>query len=389
MILLKNGTVLDGLGNTREKCDILVEKGKIKEIGPGLTPPEKCQVMDCTGMTVTPGLIDAHCHVGMWEESNEWAGSDGNEMTNPSTPHLRAIDAINPDDIAFRDACRAGITAVFTGPGSANVIGGQSVVMKTAGSSVVDELVVKDPAGLKMALGENPKRVYGVGKNQYPSTRMGNAAVMREAFYKAKNYLEKKKKGEKDSDKAPEFDLQNEILASVLEGKLTARCHAHRFDDIITMIRIQKEFGFKLRIEHCTDGHKIAAYLAKNKIDAIIGPSMSARVKEELKDITFSTAGVLEKAGVKVAIMTDAPVIPIDYLPLMVGLARKNGLSEEGALKAVTLHAAQICDCADRIGSLETGKDADIAVFDGDPFEMKTVCRMTLIDGKVVHNILP
>ena len=260
--------------------------------------------------------------------------------------------------------------------------------MKTAGSSVVDELVVKDPAGLKMALGENPKRVYGVGKNQYPSTRMGNAAVMREAFFKTKNNLERKKKGEKDPDKAPEFDLQNEILASVLEGKLTARCHAHRFDDIITVIRIQKEFGFRLRVEHCTDGHKIAPYLAKNKIDAIIGPSLSARVKEELKDITFSTAGVLEKAGVKVAIMTDAPVIPIDYLPLMVGLARKNGLSEDGALKAVTLHAAEICDCADRIGSLETGKDADIAVFDGDPFEMKTVCRMTLIDGKVVHNIL-
>ncbi|HPQ89726.1 MAG TPA: amidohydrolase [Candidatus Mcinerneyibacteriales bacterium] len=388
MILLKNGTVLDGRGKRREKCDVLVDHGKIKEIGAGLTTPPKCQVIDCSGMIVTPGFIDAHCHVGMWEESNEWAGSDGNEMTNPSTPHLRAIDAINPDDIAFKDACKAGITAVFTGPGSANVIGGQSVVIKTAGSSVVDELVVKDPAGLKMALGENPKRVYGVGKNQYPSTRMGNAAVMREAFYKAKNYLEKKKRGKKDPDKAPEFDLQNEVLASVLEGKLTARCHAHRFDDIITIIRIQKEFGFKLRIEHCTDGHKIAPYLAKNKIDAIIGPSMSARVKEELKDITFSTAGILEKAGVKVAIMTDAPVIPIDYLPLMVGLARKNGLSEEGALKSVTLHAAEICDCADRIGSLEPGKDADIAVFDGDPFEMKSVCRLTLIDGKIVHNIL-
>ncbi|HPJ70357.1 MAG TPA: amidohydrolase [Candidatus Mcinerneyibacteriales bacterium] len=388
MILLKNGTVLDGRGKRREKCDVLVDHGKIKEIGAGLTTPPKCQVIDCSGMIVTPGFIDAHCHVGMWEESNEWAGSDGNEMTNPSTPHLRAIDAINPDDIAFKDACKAGITAVFTGPGSANVIGGQSVVIKTAGSSVVDERVVKDPAGLKMALGENPKRVYGVGKNQYPSTRMGNAAVMREAFYKAKNYLEKKKRGKKDPDKAPEFDLQNEVLASVLEGKLTARCHAHRFDDIITIIRIQKEFGFKLRIEHCTDGHKIAPYLAKNKIDAIIGPSMSARVKEELKDITFSTAGILEKAGVKVAIMTDAPVIPIDYLPLMVGLARKNGLSEEGALKSVTLHAAEICDCADRIGSLEPGKDADIAVFDGDPFEMKSVCRLTLIDGKIVHNIL-
>lgn len=388
MILLKNGTVLDGRGKRREKCDVLVDHGKIKEIGAGLSTPPKCQVIDCSGMIVTPGFIDAHCHVGMWEESNEWAGSDGNEMTNPSTPHLRAIDAINPDDIAFKDACKAGITAVFTGPGSANVIGGQSVVIKTAGSSVVDERVVKDPAGLKMALGENPKRVYGVGKNQYPSTRMGNAAVMREAFYKAKNYLEKKKRGKKDPDKAPEFDLQNEVLASVLEGKLTARCHAHRFDDIITIIRIQKEFGFKLRIEHCTDGHKIAPYLAKNKIDAIIGPSMSARVKEELKDITFSTAGILEKAGVKVAIMTDAPVIPIDYLPLMVGLARKNGLSEEGALKSVTLHAAEICDCADRIGSLEPGKDADIAVFDGDPFEMKSVCRLTLIDGKIVHNIL-
>jgi len=386
MLLLQNGTVYDGLGNKTEKCDVLSDKGKIVKVGKAITAPKGCRVIDCRGMVITPGLIDSHCHVGMWEESNGWAGSDGNEMTNPATPHLRAIDAVNPDDIAFQDACKAGITALFTGPGSANVIGGQSLVMKTAGSSIVDERVVKDPAGLKMALGENPKRVYGVGKNQFPSTRMGNAAVMREAFYKAKNYMEKKKKGKKDPEKAPEFDLQNEILSSVLEGKLAARCHAHRFDDIITIIRIQKEFGFKLRIEHCTDGHKIAPFLAENKIDAIIGPSMSARVKEELKDITFATAGVLEKAGVKVAIMTDAPVIPIDYLPLMVGLARKNGLSEEGALKSVTLHAAQICDCADRIGSLEPGKDADIAVFDGDPFDMNSVCRLTVIDGEIVHN---
>lgn len=386
MLLLKNGTVYDGNGKVSENTDVLIKGGIIDSVGRGLKAPEGAEVRDCSGLTVTPGLIDAHCHIGMWEESNGWAGSDGNEMTAPSTPHLRAIDAINPDDEAFKDAVSSGVTAVFTGPGSANVIGGQSVVIKTGGSHIVDELVVKDPAGLKMALGENPKRVYGMGKNQLPSTRMGNAAVMREAFYKAKNYIEKKKKAEKDPDKMPEFDLQNEVLAAVLERKLTARCHAHRFDDIITMIRIQKEFGFDLKIEHATDGHKIAAYMAENKIDAIVGPSMSARVKEELKDITFATAGVLEKSGVTVAIMTDAPVIPINYLRIMVGFARKHGLSEDGAFKSVTSNAAKICGVFDRIGSIEKGKDADIAVFSGDPFSMDSDCLLTVIDGKIIYS---
>ena len=384
MLLLKNGTMYDGKGKVTEQCDLLVKNGKIAEIGKGLKVPAGTEVRDCTGLVIMPGMIDAHCHVGMWEEGNGWAGNDVNEMTSPATPHLRAIDAINPDDQAFKDACAAGITSLFTGPGSGNVIGGQSVVIKTGGSRIADKRVVKDPAGLKMALGENPKRVYGTGKNQMPATRMGSAAVMREAFFKAKSYLEKKKKAEKDPDKMPDFDMQNEVLAAVLEKKLDARCHAHRFDDIVTIIRIQKEFGFNLKIEHATEGHKVADYLAENKIDAIVGPSMSARMKEELKDITFETAGILEKSGVKVAIMTDAPVIPINYLRIMVGLARKHGLSPEGAMRSVTSNAADICGVDHRIGSLEKGKDADIAVFDGDPFDMNSDCLLTIIDGSIV-----
>jgi len=387
MLLLKNGRIITVTNGIIEKGDVLIDKTTITAVGKNLDAPKGVKTIDCTGKIVMPGIIDAHCHVGMWEEGNGWAGEDGNEITSPATPQLRAIDAINPDDQGFIDAYTAGITAVFTGPGSANVIGGQSVVMKTGVSRVVDELIVKDPAGLKMALGENPKHCYG-SKNQYPSTRMANASVMRENLYAAKNYLAKKKKGETDAEKAPEYDMKLEVLSQVLEKKITVRCHAHRADDIATMIRIKKEFDLDVTIEHATDGHKIAGFMAKNKVNAVIGPSLSARVKEELKDITFDTVAAMEKAGVLFAIMTDAPVIPINYLPMMVGLARKHGLTEDGAYKSVTINAAKICGVADRIGSLEVGKDADIAVFDGDPFDMKTNCVCTVIDGKVVHSTL-
>lgn len=387
MIHVKNGKVYTITKGVLEKGDVIIDKGKIVDVGKNLATPKNAKVIDANGKIVMPGLIDAHCHVGMWEEGNGWAGDDGNEITSPSTPQLRAIDAINPDDQGFIDAYKAGITAIFTGPGSANVIGGQSVVMKTGVSHVVDDLIVKDPAGMKMALGENPKRCYG-SKNQYPSTRMANAAVLRENLYAAKNYLAKKKKGESDPEKMPDFDMKLDILSQVLEKKITVRCHAHRADDIATIIRIKKEFDLDVSIEHATDGMKIAPYMAKSGVNAIIGPSLSARVKEELKDITFETVAAMEKAGVLFAIMTDAPVIPINYLPLMVGYARKHGLSDEGAFKSVTINAAKICGVDARLGSLEVGKDADIAIFDGDPFDMKSNCVCTIIDGKVVHTTL-
>ncbi|MDN5332449.1 MAG: hypothetical protein PWP45_1674 [Tepidanaerobacteraceae bacterium] len=382
MIAIKGGTVYTMKGEIIEGGTVLIEDGKIVKVGKDILVPEGCEVMDATGKYVFPGFIDAHSHVGIFEEGVGEIGEDGNEMTDPVTPHLRALDAVNPGDKAFDDAIKGGVTCVFTGPGSANVIGGQSIAVKTFGR-VIDKMVVKAPAGLKVAFGENPKRVYGQQKKM-PSTRMGTAALLRETLTKAKNYLEKRKialeKGE-----FFEKDLKMEVLCELLEKRIPLRAHAHRADDIMTAVRIAREFDIEIVIEHCTEGHLIADELAELGVAAVVGPSLTSRSKVELKDLSFKTAGILANRGVKVAIMTDHPVVPIQYLNICAALAVKEGMKPEDALSAITINAAEIIGIADRVGSIEEGKDADIVIWDGFPLEIMSKPELVMIEGKVVY----
>jgi imidazolonepropionase-like amidohydrolase len=383
MLAIVNGKIYTMAGEVLEKGTILVEGTKIKGIGTDLEIPKEAKIIDAAGKVIMPGIIDAHSHIGIFEEGMGFEGADGNEMTNPSTPHLRAIDAINPMDSAFVDAYKGGITTVVSGPGSANVIGGLALAMKTYGK-IIDEMVILNPSGLKCAFGENPKRVYNAQKKM-PTTRMGTAAIMREELIKAQNYLKKLEKGEKDEDKAPERDLKMESLVKVLKKEIPLRAHAHRADDIVTALRIAEEFDVNITIEHCTEGHLIADYLGKKGVSVIIGPTLTAKPKIELQNLTFETGRVLYEAGVKFAIMTDHPVIPQQYLPICAALAHKDGLPEEEALKAITINAAEIIGVADRVGSLEVGKDADIIILSGHLFDYKTVVEKTIINGEIVY----
>lgn len=382
MIAIKGGTVYTMKGEIIEGGTVLIGDGKIVKVGKDIPVPEGCEVMDATEKYVFPGFIDAHSHVGIFEEGVGEIGEDGNEMTDPVTPHLRALDAVNPGDKAFDDAIKGGVTCVFTGPGSANVIGGQSIAVKTFGR-VIDKMIVKAPAGLKVAFGENPKRVYGQQKKM-PSTRMGTAALLRETLTKAKNYLEKRKialeKGE-----FFEKDLKMEVLCELLEKKIPLRAHAHRADDIMTAIRIAREFDVEVVIEHCTEGHLIADELAELGVPAVVGPSLTSRSKVELKDLSFKTAGILASRGVKVAIMTDHPVVPIQYLNVCAALAVKEGMKPEDALSAITINPAEVIGIADRVGSIEEGKDADIVIWDGFPLEIMSKPELVMIEGKVVY----
>ncbi len=348
----------------------------------GLPIKSEVLVIDATDKWILPGFIDAHCHVGIGEEIYRYEGDDLNEMTDPLTPELRAIDGINPEDEGFRDARQGGVTAAFTCPGSANVVGGTGVVVKTAGR-VVEDMIVREPAGLKVAFGENPKSVYGEQKKM-PMTRMGTAAMLRQALVDAQNYKEKLEQGKSDPDKLPERDLGLENINLVMDKKIPLRAHAHRADDIMTAIRIAREFDVDLVLEHCTEGHKIADIIKGYGYPAVVGPSLINRSKVELKDKTFETPGILARAGVKVAIMTDHSVTPIEYLPLCAALAVRSGMSEEDALKAITIWPAEILGIADRVGTLEVGKDADIVVWEGKPLSFDCSPRVVMIDGKVV-----
>ena len=385
MLAIKNGKLLTITNGTIDGGTILIEDGKIVKVGKDIEIPAGAQVIDATGNYVMPGVIDAHAHVGIWEESLGWEGNDVNEMTDPVTPHVRAIDAINPEDQGLKDAVTGGITAIWCAPGSANVIGGEGVTMRTYGATM-DEMILKNFSGLKAAFGENPKRVYS-GMKKMPSTRMGTAAVLRETLVKAQNYLKKIEKANGDPDKMPERDLRLEGVVRVLKREIPLRTHAHRADDIITALRIAREFDIEMTIEHCTEGHKIVDKLAEWNIQCVVGPSFGSRSKVELANKSFKTAGILAKAGVRVSIMTDHPVIPIQYLPMMAGLAVKEGMDEEDALRALTINPATISGVADRLGSLEVGKEADIAIFDGHPLEMRTHCLYTIMRGEVVHKL--
>lgn len=365
---------------------ILVSEGKIKKIGPMSKCPADEEVIDAKDRIVMPGLVDCHTHIGIMEDSLGFEGDDANELTDPVTPHLRAIDGINHADRAFEEARQWGVTTVVSGPGSGNVICGQFAALKTFGRSV-DEMIIKQPCALKVAFGENPKAVYHE-KNHSPSTRMATAAILREQLFKAREYMEAWEDYQKDSEEndKPEYDIRLEAMTPVLKRELIVKIHAHRADDILTAIRIAKEFNLRYTIDHCTEGYMIADILKEQKVNVILGPLLTDRSKIELKNQNIEAPGILAKQGVPVAIMTDHPCVPQQYLLLCAGVAVREGMPDEDALRAITINAAKAAGIEDRVGSLETGKDADIVVFSGHPFDYKTKVDLTIINGKIVYS---
>lgn len=359
---------------------LIDDNGKIAAIGEALEAPQGAEILDAQGRLLTPGCVEAHCHIGLDNEAMGWEGWDYNEITDPVTPQLRAIDSINPQDEAFGNALRGGVTAACTGPGSANVVGGTFVVMKLAGKRV-DDMVIKNPAAMKVAFGENPKRCYGQNGRKTPMTRMGVASLLRDLLMRTRKYAE-----DKAGEKPPAYDAKLEAMLPVIRGEMPLKAHAHRADDILTAVRIAKEFGLKLTLDHCTDGAVIADELAKEGYPAFVGPTFGHKSKIELKNKSFDTAGILHKAGVNVSIITDAPVIPLQYLPLCAGLAANAGLDREEAWKAITINPARQLGVDDRIGSLEVGKDADMVLWTADP--MTTVGAescLTFVNGAPVY----
>lgn len=384
MIVIINGYIKTMAGSDIENGQIIIEEGKIKAVGKDLEIPVGAELIDARGNLVTPGFVDGHCHIGMWEEGIGFEGEDGNEDTEPITPQLRAIDAINPMDQGFVDAIEGGVTTAVTGPGSANVIGGTFLAMKTYGRRV-DDMIIKDPIAMKVAFGENPKRVYNE-QHKSPVTRMAIAALLRETLYEAKQYMEDLEESKEDPDKKPDFDLKLDALLPVMKKEIPLKAHVHRADDIFTALRIAKEFDVDITLDHCTEGHLIAEELKEAGKACLIGPTFGSRVKYELKNKSFETPKILFDAGIKIAIITDSNVIPIQHIPMCAGMAVKAGLPEEEAWKSITINPAEITGIADRVGSLEVGKDADIAIFKGNPLlDTDYETLMTIIDGKVVY----
>lgn len=357
--------------------------GKILRVGDMSEIPESCDcdIYDAKGMILMPGLIDAHCHIGMWEDSLGFEGDDGNEDTDPVTPQLRAIDAVNPMDRCFADAYNAGVTTVITGPGSANPIAGQSAALKTYGRHI-DKNIIKAPVAIKIALGENPKTSYNA-KHQTPVTRMATAALIREHLLKAKRYLRDIENAKKDIElEEPELDIKYEALLPALSGDIPVHIHAHRADDIYTAMRIAEEFNLKYVLVHCTEGHLIADDIKEKDTYALCGPSLCDRSKPELRNMTFETPGILDKNGITTAIITDHPVTPIQYLSLCAAYAHKAGMDYMQALKAITINPAKICAIDDRVGSIKAGKDADLVIFNGDPLNpIKADCVFVMVSG--------
>ncbi len=388
MILIKNGCVYTMKDEIYEKGYVITDGEKIKEVGnmKSLKIPESDfeKIYDVAGCFVMPGIVDGHSHIGMWEDSLGFEGADGNEDTDPVTPQLRAIDAVNPMEKSFYEGLRAGVTTSVTGPGSANVIGGQFVALKMYGNCV-DDMIIKHPVAVKGAMGENPKSVYNE-KNQAPVTRMGAAALMREALIKASEYnrsLEEYEEDTEENDK-PDFDMKSNALLPVLRKQLPMKIHAHRLDDIFTAIRIAKEFDINITLEHATEAHLAAEKIAKEGYPVLIGPNLLDRSKPELKNMDVSAAGILEKAGVKPAIISDHPEIPCKYLTMSAAMAVKGGMSRLEALRAITIYPAEYCGIADRVGSLEAGKDADIAIFSAHPFDYMAETKYVFVNGNCV-----
>lgn len=387
MVLIKNGKILTMSGVDYDKGCILIDGKKIIEVGEYINEDNNdiSEVIDASNCLVMPGIIEAHSHIGIQEERKGFEGNDCNEMTEPVTPYLKALDAINPMDSTFHQALSAGITGVMVGPGSSNVVGGQFVFIKTYGR-VIDNMVVLEPAAMKVAFGENPKSNYN-DKDRMPTTRMSIAALLREELFEAQQYYKSKKNSKQSGNEDNNFneEFRKECWLPVFDKKIPLKAHVHRADDILTAIRIAKQFGLKMTLDHCTEGHLIAEEIKESGFPAIIGPTLSVRNKIETQNMDFKTAGILHKAGVKVAITTDHPVTRIQDLAICAGFAAREGLGIEEGLKAITINAAEICNVSHRVGSLEVGKDADIAIFDGNPMEVFTKTMYTIIDGEVVY----
>jgi imidazolonepropionase-like amidohydrolase len=365
---------------------VLIRDGKIAAVGTDVDVPAGTPVIDAAGGWVLPGFVEAHGHVGVHEEGEGWAGSDSNELTEPVTAHVRALDAINPADLGFRDAISGGVLAVNVNPGSGNPIGGQTAALKCWGRTV-DEMLLRAPAGMKSALGENPKRVYGERK-QTPSTRLGTAAVIRGALVDAANYMARieAEQDKREADRKPvDRDLKLEALAMVLRREIPWRQHCHRADDIATALRIAAEFGYDLVIDHGTEAHLLADKLAAQDIPVIIGPLFTSRSKVELRNRSLANPGKLAAAGVTIAITTDHPVVPINFLVHQAALSVKHGLDRDTALRALTINPARIVGVADRLGSIEPGKDADLVIWSGDPLDVLSRVTRALIDGAEIY----
>ncbi len=383
MIFIKNGTI-DTVTNGIIEADVFIKDGKIMEIGKNIVAPLDAEIIDAKGKFIYPGFIDAHTHMGLWEDGMGFEGADGNEETDPITPQLNPIDGINPMDNTFKEAVQGGITSVCTTPGSANVMGGQCIAIKTHGRRI-DTMIIKNPVASKIAFGENPKSCYGKDEKT-PQTRMAIASLLRENLKKAEEYLEEMElyMEHEDHDK-PEYDIRMESLLPVLKGEIPFKVHAHRADDIFTAIRVAKEFDIQLTLDHCTEGHLIVEELVEEGYPVIVGPSLSERSKIELRNLTFDTAGILSNAGVNVSLMTDHPVIPVQYLPMCAGIAVKHGMKKEKAIESITINPAKALGIGDRVGSIEVGKDADIVIWDGCPLEIQSNVLYTIINGKTVY----
>ena len=381
MLLIKNGYIKTMTGADIPNGSVLIgDDGKIVAVGADISEASGITVVDAGGRLVTPGCVEGHCHIGLFGTAVRWEGADGNESSDPVTPQMRAIDGINPMDEGFEEAIRGGVTTACTGPGSANVVGGTFAAIKLAGNRV-DNMIVKYPLAMKCAFGENPKGAYGQAGKKMPITRMATAALLRELLFKTQKYIEAKENG-----KDPAFDMKLEAMIPVIKKEIPLKAHAHRADDILTAIRIAKEFDLKLTLEHCTEGALIVDELAKESYPAFIGPTYMQPSKQETKNKTFETLGILHKAGVKVSIITDYPVVPLKGLPMFAGMAAEAGLPYEEAWKAITVNPANATGIGDRVGTLEAGKDGDVVIWTADP--LKTVgaeAYMTVIEGKIVY----
>ena len=381
MLFIKNGYVKTMAGEDIENgCLLIGDDGKIVAVGANIEAPAGAEVIDAEGRLVTPGCVEAHCHIGLHNEAVRWEGLDINEIVDPLSPHLRAIDAIYPQDEAFALAVQGGVTSACTGPGSANVVGGTFTAIKLTGNRV-DKMIIKDPVAMKCAFGENPKGCYG-GAKKSPMTRMATAALLREILFKARNYM-----NAKGTDKEPTFDMKMEAMIPVLKGEIPLKAHAHRADDILTSIRIAREFGVKLTLDHCTDGAIIADELAEEGYPAFVGPTFGNKSKVELKNKSFETPAALHNAGVPISIITDAPVIPLQYLPMCAALAVNGGLDVEEAWRAITINPANQTGIGDRVGSLEVGKDGDVVIWTANPMSnVGAESYVTVIDGKIAYS---